>query len=125
VVDTPHAKYVKDANGGYVEVDENFEHAWRRVGLALDRVGFTVEDRDRTQGLYFVRYVDESKDAQSKGWFTRLFNWSDDTAKAAKYRIAVKETGSFTHVTVQNGDGKPETSDAGNKILNLLNDQLK
>ena len=41
-----------------VEVDEGFDRAWRRVGLALDRVGFTVEDRDRVNGVYFVRYVD-------------------------------------------------------------------
>ena len=41
-----------------LEVDEPFDRAWRRVGLALDRVGFTVEDRDRTKGLYYVRYAD-------------------------------------------------------------------
>ena len=125
VVEAPHAKMVKDANTSYVEVDENFEHAWRRVGLALDRVGFTVEDRDRTQGLYFVRYVDEAKDAQSKGFLSRLFNWGDDPAKASKYRILVKETGDNTRVSEQDNDGKPEVSDAGNKILSLLNDQLK
>ncbi|MBV8635466.1 MAG: outer membrane protein assembly factor BamC [Burkholderiaceae bacterium] len=126
VTEAPHAKLVKDANNNYVEVDENFDHSWRRVGLALDRVGFTVEDRDRTQGLYFVRYVDEAKDAQSKGWFSRLFNWSgDDAAKATKYRILVKENGDVSRVTIQNNDGKPEVSDAGSKILSLLNDQLK
>jgi outer membrane protein assembly factor BamC len=40
-----------------VRIDEGFDSAWRRVGLALDRTGFTVEDRDRKQGIYFVRYV--------------------------------------------------------------------
>ncbi len=69
-VEQPLAKLVKGADGNYVEVDEGFDHAWRRVGLALDRVGFTVEDRDRTQGLYFVRYVDE-KDAQRRQGFLR------------------------------------------------------
>jgi len=125
VVDQSHAKLQKDAGGSYVEVDEGFDHSWRRVGLALDRVGFTVEDRDRTQGIYFVRYVDEAKDAESKGWFTRLFNWSDDTTKATKYRIQVKETGDTSRVTVLDVDGKPETTDAGGKILKLLSEQLK
>jgi len=126
VVEAPHAKLVKDATGGYVEVDEGFEHAWRRVGLALDRVGFTVEDRDRTQGVYFVRYIDEAKDAQSKGFFSRIFSWgSDDAAKAAKYRISIKEIGDISRVVVLNNDGKPEVSTAGDKILSLLNDQLK
>ena len=41
-----------------LQVDDGFDRAWRRVGIALDRSGFTVEDRDRAQGLYFVRYVD-------------------------------------------------------------------
>ena len=41
-----------------LQVDDGFDRAWRRVGIALDRSGFTVEDRDRGQGLYFVRYVD-------------------------------------------------------------------
>ena len=71
------AKLAKGNDGAYVEVDEGFDRAWRRVGLALDRVGFTVEDRDRTQGLYFVRYVDQGQDAQNKGekgFFSRLFS---------------------------------------------------
>ena len=125
VVDQSHAKLVSDANGGYVDVDEGFDQAWRRVGLALDRVGFTVEDRDRTQGIYFVRYIDEAKDAESKGFLSRLFNWSDDSAKATKYRILVKENGDTSHVTVLNSDGKPEVSSASEKILKLLQDQLK
>ena len=51
----PRALLEKDKSGSYLKVDESFERTWRRVGLALDRVGFTVEDRDRTRGLYFVR----------------------------------------------------------------------
>ena len=31
-------------------LDDGFDRAWRRVGLALDRSGFTVEDRDRGPG---------------------------------------------------------------------------
>jgi outer membrane protein assembly factor BamC len=125
-VEQPHAKLVKGADGGYLEVDEGFDHAWRRVGLALDRVGFTVEDRDRTQGLYFVRYVDEGKDAGEKGFFSRLFSFgSDDASKALKYRVSIKETGANSRIVVLNNDGKPENSPAGEKILSLLNDQLK
>jgi outer membrane protein assembly factor BamC len=125
-----HSKLVKGADGSYVEVDEGFDHAWRRVGLALDRVGFTVEDRDRTQGLYFVRYVDEGKDAQStaeKGFFSKLMFWnsSDTVPNALKYRISIKETGAGSKIVVLDNDGKPELSGTGEKILNLLNDQLK
>ena len=52
------ARVLADRPGPTLQVDDGFDRAWRRVGLALDRSGFTVEDRDRAQGVYFVRYVD-------------------------------------------------------------------
>lgn len=127
----PRAKLVKKADGGYVELDEGFDRAWRRVGLALDRVGFTVEDRDRTQGMYFVRYVDpeyDQKKAAEKGFFSKLFSFgaSDDKAKSAqRYRVSVKGVGAGSQVIVLNGEGQPETSQTAEKILLLLNEQLK
>ncbi|WP_020654993.1 outer membrane protein assembly factor BamC [Massilia niastensis] len=120
-----HAKLVGDK----VELDEGFDRAWRRVGLALDRVGFTVEDRDRVQGIYFVRYVDP--DAVNKdGFFKRLFTFggSEEKAKEAqRYRVLVKseQGASASNVTVQSNDGKPDTSPTAAKILTLLNDELK
>ncbi|MEB0135181.1 outer membrane protein assembly factor BamC [Actimicrobium sp. CCC2.4] len=125
------AKLGKDAGGPYVEVDEGFDRAWRRVGLSLDRVGFTVEDRDRVQGMYFVRYIDLGQDAKSKpngekGFFSRLFSSSDDKAKTAqKYRVSVKQLGTISRITVLNADGKPEMSSTADRILTLLNEQLK
>jgi outer membrane protein assembly factor BamC len=123
-----HAKLVPGAAGtGYVEADEGFDRAWRRVGLALDRVGFTVEDRDRTQGVYFVRFVDPEA-AKSEGFFTKLMNLgsSDKAKEAQRYRVTVKATSSTaSQVMVQSNDGKPETSVVGEKILGLLNEQLK
>jgi outer membrane protein assembly factor BamC len=128
----PRAKLVKDANGGsYVQVDESFERAWRRVGLALDRVGFTVEDRDRSKGLYFVRYVDQDDDAQTtdkKGFLSNLFSFGskEDKVKAAtRYRIQLKGAADSSQITVLNNQGQPEVSKTGGKILSLLNEQLK
>ena len=61
------ARLVQAKDGsGVLQVQEPFDRAWRRVGLALDRVGFTVEDRDRSQGLFFVRYVDPEIDVQTR-----------------------------------------------------------
>ncbi|WP_395822896.1 outer membrane protein assembly factor BamC [Collimonas sp.] len=127
------AKLVKNTAGDFVQVDEGFDRAWRRVGLALDRVGFTVEDRDRAKRLYFVRYVDQDADAKDKksdkGFFSKLFSGSDsDKVKnAASYRIFVKgaESGNQSQVLVLNKDGNPELSKTSDKILGLLNEQLK
>jgi outer membrane protein assembly factor BamC len=124
------AKLVKGSNGNYVEVDEAFDRAWRRVGLALDRVGFTVEDRDRAQGLYFVRYVDPAQDQKTsdKGFLSKLFSFGskDDKAKSAqRYRVSVKENGAASQIAVLNNEGRPESSQIADRILSLLNEQLK
>ncbi|MEB0140932.1 MULTISPECIES: outer membrane protein assembly factor BamC [unclassified Undibacterium] len=129
----PHSKLIKTADASQVEVDEGFDRAWRRVGLALDRVGFTVEDRDRSQGLYFVRYIDQDIEAKTKGagdgFFSKLFSSNSDEASknAQKYRVSVKNAanGESSVVTVLNNDGKVDRSVVAEKILKLLNDQLK
>ena len=125
------AKLLKSENLSYVETDEGFDRSWRRVGLALDRVGFTVEDRDRSKGLYYVRYIDQDIEAKTKGasegFFSKLFSWgSSETAKnTQKYRVYVKESGEVSHITVHGEDGKVDASPIAEKILQLLNDQLK
>jgi outer membrane protein assembly factor BamC len=130
-IEPARAKLVRNAGGGVVEVDESFDRAWRRVGLALDRVGFTVEDRDRSQGVYYVRYIDQERDAEGKavekGFFSRMFSGSknDKAKQAQRYRIAVKPAGSGSEVSVLNNDGGPETSQTGDRILSLLTEQLK
>jgi outer membrane protein assembly factor BamC len=126
VVNTaPDAQHAKLDNGKVV-VDEGFDRAWRRVGLALDRVGFTVEDRDRVQGIYFVRYVDPDN-VNKAGFFSKLFGNEDKNKEAQRYRVLVSAVpnATTTDVTVQTNDGKPETSATGAKILKLLVDELK
>lgn len=123
-----HAKLAGASGARYVEVDEGFDRAWRRVGLALDRVGFTVEDRDRTQGLYFVRYVNPDAN-KPDGFLKKILSFGSSSEKdkeAQRYRISVKAgTGSNSQVTVLTNEGKPDTSPISEKILGLLNDQLK
>lgn len=120
---TVKASLVKDGATSRVDVDEAFDRTWRRVGLALDRVGFTVEDRDRAKGIYFVRYVDQD-DVKNEGFFSKLFS-TDKDAEAKRYRIFVKGDGNVTHITVQNNDGTKEVTATSDKILNLLLEQLK
>ena len=127
----PRARLAKANDGsGKVEVQERFDRAWRRVGLALDRVGFTVEDRDRSKGLYFVRYVDPDADNKKddKGWLSKLALWKSDDKSAAsqvQYRIYLQDAGSTTNVQVLSREGGVDRSDTAKKILGLLFEQLK
>lgn len=130
--DVEHAKLVRAANSsGSLELDDPFDRAWRRVGLALDRVAFTVVDRDRSKGLYYVRYVDPQADSQSgskdKGFLSKLEFWksSKSEIKPQQYRILVQQVGKASEVRVLDKDGKQDNSDTGRRILSLLFGQLK
>jgi outer membrane protein assembly factor BamC len=108
-------------------VDDAFDRAWRRVGLALDRTGFTVVDRDRSKGLYFVRYANPDLDAKKseKGWLDKLAFWKTDDVKPEQYRVVVTQADPKSVVTVQDPAGAPDKSVNSDKILALLKDQLK
>jgi outer membrane protein assembly factor BamC len=123
----PRARLIAGPPGSGLQVDDGFDRAWRRVGLALDRSGFTVEDRDRAQGLYFVRYVEKAGNKSEPGFFGKLFGGGKDTAQnaLARYRIALKSQADSTMVTVLNNQGAAETSDAAQRILELLATDLK
>lgn len=107
-----------------VQMDEGFDRAWRRVGLALDRTGFTVEDRNRNDGLYFVRYVAPGTDKKEPGFFSKLLGGSAATPPL-KYRVVVRSQGEATTVSVLNEAGAPESSANAERILRVLADDLK
>lgn len=112
-------------NQPVVQISEGFERAWRRVGLALDRTGFTVEDRDRSAGIYYVRYVTPNPDKKEEGFFGKLFSSSSKDEKPIKFRILVKSQGESTTVSVQNEAGAPETSANAQRIVKVIADDLK
>jgi outer membrane protein assembly factor BamC len=116
--------------GGTLALNDQFDRAWRRVGLALDRIGFTVEDRDRSKGLYFVRYIDPNADVKTteeKGWLSRLKFWGSSPKAQSKeqYRIQVQGDAAGAEVRVLDKEGAREQSETANRILTLLYDQLK
>lgn len=112
-------------NQPVVQLDEGFDRAWRRVGLALDRTGFTVEDRNRNEGTYFVRYVAPNADKKEPGFFGKLFSGSSAAIPPLKYRIVVRSQGESTTVSVLNAAGAPDTSANAERIVRVITDDLK
>ena len=122
------ARTIANAPAASLQVDDSFERAWRRVGLALDRSGFTVEDRDRSQGVYFIRYVDPSLSGKDEpGFLSKIFSFGKSTPEGgpARYRVVVKGEATTSTVTVQNATGAPENGEAGQRIVKLLVEDLK
>jgi outer membrane protein assembly factor BamC len=118
-------KVIKQNNLPAIEINDSFERAWRRVGVAIDRTGFTVEDRDRAQGVFFVRYAPPGTTGKEPGFFAKLFTSEKAIPTLAKYRIAVTSKGDVSTVMVQGADGIPETSANADKIIKLLADEIK
>ena len=120
--------------GGFetLEVYEPFDRAWRRVGLALDRVGFTVEDRDRQKGQYFVRYADTdaldmAKKDGEKGILAKLQFWksSDSSVKADQYRVHIRQFAGKSVVQILDKDGAQANTQTSRRIVALLHEQLR
>ena len=116
----------QDSGQATLVVHEDYSKAWRNVGIVLDRVDFAVEDRDRLQGIYYVRYNDPLKGQKDTGLLSKLAFWStDDEEKVQHYQIKLSDDGEDTRVVVLNEDGGAETSVTGVRILTLLYEELK
>lgn len=126
------ATLINSADAQRLEIGEGFDRAWRRIGLALDRGGFTVEDRDRSNGLYYVRYIDPEIEggrvAQKPGLLSRVFGGGQARADASqRFRIEVEGDAEKSTVKVLDREGHP-VSDVDRRtaarILSLLHDQM-
>jgi outer membrane protein assembly factor BamC len=124
----PRARLERDASGGSLLVlDGDLPQSWRRTGLALDRVGFTVEERDRNRGVYVVRYVDPlAGGKKDEGMLSKLKFWGDsEPARNVDYLIGLQGQGAATRVVVLTREGVRDTSDTASRILALLHNELK
>ncbi|PJM69757.1 outer membrane protein assembly factor BamC [Achromobacter ruhlandii] len=104
---------------------ESFDRAWRRVGVALDGGGFSVEDRDRSAGDYYVRYfdTDTGEKIDQPGFFSRMFS-GDKKAEAPQYRIHLSASGDQTNVTVLDAKGERDNSATAQRLLSVLKDKM-
>jgi len=122
-----HARLLSGQAAASLQLDEPFDRAWRRVGLSLDRTGFTVEDRDRANGIYYVRYADPKLAGKEEpNFFERLFSRAGGKAAPQRYRVQVQRgTTEATTVSVLDSKGDAVNDDIGKRIITLLVEDLK
>ena len=94
-------------------VNDAFDRSWRRVGLAIERAGFAVEDRDRTKGIYFL-----SPPKAESGWVDRLQFWKDSKGANTRYRVNIRDGGAICEVTVTDLNGASDV--ASRQILEAI-----
>ncbi|WP_198958882.1 outer membrane protein assembly factor BamC [Candidimonas nitroreducens] len=124
----PSQPTVTQAPTGQAEVklNESFDRAWRRVGVAIDAAGFSVVDRDRSSGDYFIRYLDTDtgRKLEESNFLTRMFG-AKDTTEAASYRIHVAQEGAGSTVTVLDKNGQRDNSPTAQRIVTVLGNHMK
>ncbi len=109
-----------------IALNDSPDRTWRRTGVALDRSGFTVEDRDRSKGVYFVRYVAPGTAGQEPGFFERMFSSKKEVPALTRYRITLTGKGETQSlIQVMDANGKPEEAANAERILKLIANELR
>jgi len=78
------AELVEESGSVFVELDDPFDRSWRRLSIALDLIGFVTEDKNRSEGVFYVKYKDldfnanSDKDDEANGILDTLVFWDDD-----------------------------------------------
>lgn len=124
----PRARAVDQSAGAVLQMDDNLERSWRRVGLALDRSGFTVEERNRAQNVYAIRYVDPKLAGQEEpGFFSRVFSGArKDDLKGTLYRLKLTaDTATTSSLSVLDDKGVAVKDEGARNIVTLLVNELR
>ncbi|WDD94540.1 outer membrane protein assembly factor BamC [Burkholderia sp. FERM BP-3421] len=113
-------------SGATLDLSESFDRAWLRVGLALDRTNFTVDNRDREKGIYYVRYANSMEELKRDGLFGKLFYGGPTAAKPGKeFLVNVRPQGDAkTQIAVVDANGQVDNSSDAQRIISLLHAQL-
>ncbi|MFM2345438.1 MAG: outer membrane protein assembly factor BamC [Pseudomonadota bacterium] len=123
---TQRARLLEGQPGAALEIDDSLERSWRRVGLALDRSSFTIEERDRGAGLYTLRYVDPKLAGKEEpSLLSRLFGARKEDLSGTRYRLRLSSSGERAHVAVLDEQGRPVADEGARHIAQLLVGELR
>jgi outer membrane protein assembly factor BamC len=105
---------------------ESYDNAWLRVGHALDRANFTVDDRDRNKGIYYIRYVDpKDMTSDEQGFWNQVFHGRKEK-EAKQYMLNVRAvTENQTRIAVVDDKGQVDTSRPAQEIMGLVISELQ
>jgi outer membrane protein assembly factor BamC len=105
-----------------IELDLNFDRAWSSVSKAMDASNIDTNDKDRSNGIFYVSYAEEDDDgifsffnigASSK---TKKVNFND-----AQFEVKITEKNNKTYVRAYSKDGKIEDAE---KLISKINESL-
>jgi len=104
-----------------IELDLNFDRAWSSVTKAMDAAEIFANDKDRSNGIFYVSYVEQD----NRGFLSFLNPRKNEDKKVlsddAKFEVKIIEKNNKTYVIAYSKDGKLEESE---KLISKINESL-
>ena len=84
---------MQEGPGGdiYIRLSLPYDRAWASLGRAVEESSFEINDRDRSAGKYYVRFLGPQTE-EDEGWFDWLLDSDSDHPLAGKLFIVSLET---------------------------------
>ena len=120
-----HAKIIEKDESQMLQVNEEFARTWRRVGIALDRIGLLIDDRNRSEGVFYLRITEDfrKKSQEDDNWLASLF--SNKKAKLKdRYLLSVSDEKDKTIISISETTGAKADVDFVKELLTNLKSYL-
>ncbi len=111
--------------GLHLEVEDEPESVWRRLGFTLDRDRMSVREVDESERRYRFEFNDEAEEIRRRG-LARLAVWRGTEIRdySGTYRAEIEEAGDRTRVALFHADGDLVELDRAEHILAILRERL-
>ena len=116
------AKIFVDNGQTVIELDLNFDRAWSSVTKAIDSANIIANDKDRSNGIFYVSYESE----EEEGFFSFL-NFGRSKSRNitvfgdAQFEVKISEKNNKTYVRAYSKDGKIEEAE---ELISKINESL-
>lgn len=119
--DVKKAKIFVENGQTVIELNLNFDRAWSSVTKAMDASDILANDKDRSNGIFYVSYAEEEEDS-----FFSFLNFGRNTNNkinfdGAKFEVKITEKNNKTYVRAYSKDGKIEEAE---KLISKINESL-
>ena len=116
------AKIFVDNGQTVIELDLNFDRAWSSVTKAIDSASIIANDKDRSNGIFYVSYESE----EEEGFFSFLNFGRSKSRNAtvfgdAQFEVKISEKNNKTYVRAYSKDGKIEEAE---ELISKINESL-
>jgi outer membrane protein assembly factor BamC len=112
-----------EAADPFIQVNLDFERTWASINYSAVRGGFTLVDRDRSQGQLLVAYSSELEE-EAGGFLNWLGLGSDTDVIKASYRILVQDTGNAIEIRLVSMNGNSLQRAQALKLLNIVRSNM-